>query len=151
MFKSILGCIFFVILFVAPGLASADPALFLNDRGVALEGTDPVAYFTEHKKVAGLEQYSATWQNAKYWFSSEKNRALFQATPANYVAQYGGFCAYAVSIGRKAPGDPAQWKVVGGKLYLNYNANIKKIWETDEANAIKKADAKWDEIKDERP
>jgi hypothetical protein len=52
-------------------------------------------------------------------FSSESNRDLFKAKPESYAPQYGGYCAWAVSQGYTAKGDPNHWKVVGGKLYLN--------------------------------
>jgi hypothetical protein len=40
-----------------------------------------------------------------------------------------------------ASGDPEQWKIVGGKLYLNFNARAKELWEADQADAIKRGHA----------
>ena len=40
-------------------------------------------------------------------------------------------------------GDPEQWKIVDGKLYLNFNARAKELWEADQADAIKRGHANW--------
>ena len=88
----------------------------------AVGGYDPVAYFTEGKPVAGNSGITHQWKGTTWRFSSEKNRDLFKAEPAKYAPQYGGYCAWAVSQGYTAKGDPNHWKIVGGKLYLNYDA-----------------------------
>ncbi len=127
----------------------ADPAVFLNEKGVALSGHDPVAYFTVKSPTFGQDKFTATYQGATYWFSSAENRDAFKAEPAKYAAQYGGYCAYAASLGKKAPGDPMQWTVLNNKLYLNYDERIQKQWSADRAGNIAKADAKWNGIKND--
>ena len=131
------------------GFTHAEPPVFLDDKGRALDGYDPVAYFTEHKSVKGSEEYTATHDGGKYWFWSEKNRDAFKAEPGKYAPQYGGYCAYAASLGKKADGDPTQWAVINGKLYINYNGAIQKKWQADQAEYIKKADAKWDGLRNQ--
>jgi hypothetical protein len=42
--------------------------------------------------------------------------------------------------------DPAAWKIVGGKLYLNYNKDVQTEWAKDIAGHIRKADANWPKI-----
>lgn len=123
------------------GLTSAGP-------GLALHGYDAVAYFTEKKPLRGQAMYSATHRDATYRFASKANLETFQANPQKYVPQYGGFCAYGVSVGAKFDGDPTLWKVVDGKLYLNLNPEIQKKWEKDISGSIVKADQKWTVIKD---
>ena len=83
----------------------------------AVGGYDPVAYFTEGKPVAGNSGITHQWKGATWRFASEKNRDLFKAEPAKYAPQYGGYCAWAVSQGYTAKGDPNHWKIVDGKLY----------------------------------
>jgi hypothetical protein len=70
----------------------------------------------------------------------------FQAAPAKYAPAYGGYCAYAVSQGYTAKGDPEQWSIVGGKLYLNYNASVQSTWKEDTAGYITKGDANWPKV-----
>lgn len=141
----------FLTLFVlfASSLVWADPAVYLNDKGVALSGNDPVAYFTVKAPVKGQVQLRAKYQDAVYLFSNEENRAAFIAEPSKYAPQYGGYCAYAASLGKKAPSDPTQWTVVDNKLYLNYDARIQKQWLADVPSFIKKADSKWNDIKND--
>lgn len=112
-------------------------------RGVAIDGYDPVAYFTEQKPVKGSADYAHTWKGAEWRFSSAENRDLFAAEPEKYAPQYGGYCAYAVSQGKTAGIDPKAWSVVDGKLYLNYNAKIQKRWEGDRDAHIQAADGHW--------
>lgn len=148
MFQSLSKLLTLLVLFGSQ-LVWADPAVYLNDAGVALSGNDPVAYFTVKSPVKGQARLSARYQDAVYWFSSEENRAAFVAEPSKYAAQYGGYCAYAASLGKKAPGDPSQWSVVDNKLYINYDARIQKQWLADVPGFIKQADSKWNDIKND--
>ena len=79
-----------------------------------------------------------TWR-----FASASNRERFEREPERYAPQYGGYCAYAVSYGSTAPGDPHAWKIVDGRLYLNVNARIQAEWEKDIPGHVRKADANW--------
>lgn len=110
---------------------------------VALSGYDSVAYFTENKPVKGDAKFSLDYQGAKWHFSSAENRDKFAAAPQNFAPQYGGYCAWAVSQGYTASGDPMFWKIVQGKLYVNFDAAVQKKWETDMAGFIQKADTNW--------
>ena len=111
--------------------------------GLAIDGYDPVAYFTENKPVKGDSQYTFEHGGARYRFASAANRDLFAKDPAKYAPQYGAFCAYAVSRGYTADTDPLAWKIVDGRLYLNYNAGAQKEWEKDVPGNIRKGDANW--------
>jgi YHS domain-containing protein len=114
----------------------------------AVGGYDPVAYFDEGKPVAGKSAFTYSWKGATWRFASAKNRDAFKANPETYAPQYGGHCAWAVSQGYTAKGDPKVWKIVGGKLYLNYNAQVQKNWEKDTAGNITKADGNWPKVLD---
>ena len=120
-----------------------------NSAGVVLKGYDVVAYFTEGKAVLGKKEFQQEWMGAKWQFASAANRDLFAANPAKYAAQYGGYCAYGVSEGHKAPIDPTVWKIVDGKLYLNYNAEVGKEWRKDIPGRIAKADKNWPKVSKE--
>lgn len=111
--------------------------------GLAIDGYDPVAYFTDNRPLKGSAEFTFEFGGAKYRFQSAANRDLFAKDPAKYAPQYGAFCAYAVSKGYTADTDPLAWKIVDGRLYLNYNAGAQKKWEEDIPGNIRKGDANW--------
>jgi len=118
----------------------------VNDHGVAIEGYDPVSYFTDHP-TPGNPEIHATYGDATYYFASDENKATFEADPERYAPQYGGFCAVAVSEGKLVPVNPETYKITDDKLYLFYNGehgNTKPQWEADEANLRAEADARWE-------
>ncbi|SDH78852.1 YHS domain-containing (seleno)protein [Mucilaginibacter sp. P25] len=119
----------------------------LDKTDLALEGYDPVAYFTQQKAVEGKKEISLANDGVIYYFASTQDRDLFKVDPAKYEPQYGGWCAYAMGAkGEKVEIDPKTFKLVNNKLYLFYNKffnNTKKSWDKDEANLKTKADANW--------
>lgn len=110
---------------------------------LAINGFDPVAYFTLGKPVEGDERFEFKWQGAVWRFSSAGHRSMFQEEPEKYAPRYGGYCAWAVAQGYTADVDPTKWKIVDGRLYLNYDAKVQKKWEADIPGNIKRADANW--------
>ena len=114
---------------------------FLSKQAVS--GYDPVAYFVVGKPVKGDAKFQAEYGGAVWHFSSAANREAFLAKPERYAPQYGGYCAWAVATGKTASGDPRYWKIVDGKLYLNYSADIQKTWEADIGGHILRADGNW--------
>ena len=120
--------------------------VFYTEKGIAIKGTDPVAYFQKGKAVKGNPQFNYQWGKAIWHFHSAENRDLFASNPEQYAPQYGGFCAWAVSQNYTAPTDPNAWKIVDGKLYLNANKSIQKRWEKDLAGYIDKANHYWPSI-----
>ena len=119
------------------------PKVFYSEGGLAIRGTDPVAYFTQGKPVKGNPEFAYKWGNATWQFASEQNRDLFVKSPDKYAPQYGGFCAWAVSQGYTASTDPDAWKIVDGKLYLNYNSAVQWGWQKDIAGNVSKGDNNW--------
>ena len=115
-------------------------------KGVAVGGYDPVAYFTEKKPVKGDPAIALEHDGVQWHFSSEANREAFKAEPAKYAPQYGGYCAWAVSQGYTAKGDPEAWTVHEGKLYLNYNQSVKRGWEKDIPGNVAKGDENWPKV-----
>ncbi len=117
----------------------------LNAKGIAINGYDPVSYFTDHP-VAGNPNLSVTYGDATYYFATAENKAQFETDPEHYIPQYGGFCAVAVSEGKLVPVDPETYKITDDKLYLFYNGdhgNTKPQWEADEVTMKANADAQW--------
>lgn len=122
--------------------AAAQPRWFAED-GVAIRGTDPVAYFREGRPVPGRAEFSHTWQGVTWRFATAANRDAFAADPERYAPAYGGHCAWAVAQGYTAPIDPAAWRIVDGRLFLNYDRSIQRRWERDIPGFIARADANW--------
>lgn len=129
---------------VAPMAFAEKPLVY---RGLfddlAVGGYDPVAYFTSGKPTEGRKAFEHRYRNATWRFSTAENLAAFKADPARYAPQYGGYCAWAAAQGYTAKGDPRAWKLVNGRLYLNYDASIQKKWEADIPGFIARADANW--------
>ncbi len=126
-----------------------EPGYFVDGNGLAIRGTDPVAYFTEGTAVAGSEAFTYIWGNATWRFASAENRNLFVENPDQYAPQYGGFCAWAVSQGYTASIDPNAWRIVDGRLYLNYSRGVQRQWEQDITGNIRQGDANWPGVLDE--
>jgi len=108
-----------------------------------LKGYDPVAYFEQGRPVQGSPQFSHRWMEATWWFATAEHRDLFTKDPQKYAPQFGGYCAYALSEGYTANIDPEAWKIVDGKLYLNYSRGVQKKWEEDLQRRIQAAEKNW--------
>lgn len=134
-----------LLISMAPfSFAEAKSAINKSWLGVAIKGYDPVAYHTDGKPVKGSSAYELRWKGAQWRFASAENRDLFEADPAQYAPRYGGYCAWAVSEGYTADVDPENaWRIVAGRLYLNYDVDIQQEWEKDIPGHIQKADANW--------
>ena len=110
---------------------------------LAVGGYDPVAYFSVGEPVKGQKQHAMEWKGAWWYFSNAENLAKFKANPNTYAPQYGGYCAYGVSQNATVKGDPLLWKIVNGKLYLNINKGVVKIWNKDISGYIDQANGNW--------
>ena len=128
--------------FANAGFFTKDKVIFVR-RGLALGGTDPVAYFTMEKPIRGSKDHTTEWKDATWQFASAQNRQAFMDDPTAFAPQYGGYCAWAVSQNYTASTDPDAWRIVDGKLYLNYSKKVQRTWEGDVAGNIAKGDANW--------
>jgi YHS domain-containing protein len=125
-------------------IAAQAPVAEINVKeGVAVKGYDVVAYFTDRIPVKGSPEYVYQWQGATWQFATPEHRAAFVRDPEKYAPQYGGYCSYAISLGSVVDIDPRQWKIVGGKLYLNNNPIAQGLWVRDPEAHIKKGDVNW--------
>jgi YHS domain-containing protein len=121
----------------------AQEVKYFNNKGTAINGYDPVAYFLQNKAVPGNDSYSTEWSGSKWKFISQANLDSFKIAPERYAPQYGGYCAYGCSENHKSPTDPNAFTIVGGKLYLNYSLKVKEFWLKDTSGKIKAADGYW--------
>lgn len=119
----------------------------LDSDKLAIQGYDPVAYFTQHRAVRGSKTHAATHEGVTYYFSDESNKQTFLKNPIAYEPQYGGWCAFAMGdYGKKVSINPETFKILNGKLYLFYNAyfnNTLSSWNKDEQHLKTQADATW--------
>ena len=86
--------------------------------GLAIEGFDPVAYFTDPGRsracrISRLREAGAVWR-----FRNEGNRASFVAHPEIYGPQFGGYDPVDLARGVTYAGNPRFWVVTGQRLYL---------------------------------
>jgi len=139
--KTILACVFLLLACNAHAQSNVDAS------GLALQGYDPVAYFSEKKPVPGKPEFTARHESATYRFASAANRDAFAAAPAKYAPQYGGYCAYGIAQGALVDVDPNAWRIVDGRLYLNYSRSVRSQWSSDVPGYVRKADANWPSVR----
>ncbi|MAW81003.1 MAG: hypothetical protein CMI63_12265 [Parvularcula sp.] len=141
--KSLAAIILAIAVFAPAAAFAKDPVYTGRFSNLAVDGYDAVAYFTESAPVKGDKAFTTDYNGAEWRFSSADNLAAFKAAPEKYAPQYGGYCAWAVSQNYTARGNPENFTVVDGKLYLNYNDEIQKRWEEDIPGFVAKADENW--------
>ena len=112
----------------------------LDSKGVIIDGYDPVAFFTDNKPVKGDSQFQYSYQDAIYYFSSQEHLDLFKSSPEKYKPQFGGWCAYAVSLGRVAPIDVNTFSIVNGRLVIQHNQRAVNGWNKDVQGNLALAD-----------
>jgi YHS domain-containing protein len=138
--------ILIALLFTSPIAGAAEPEIYSSFLSGAINGYDPVSYFTEGKPVKGKSAHTFDYKGATWKFSSAENRQTFIDSPEKYAPQYGGYCSYAVANGYTASTDPDAWTIYNGKLYLNYSISVRAEWSRDIPGNIKKADANWPSV-----
>ncbi|MEO6452846.1 MAG: YHS domain-containing (seleno)protein [Ginsengibacter sp.] len=115
----------------------------LNDKGIVLEGYDPVAYFTDKKPVKGDAHFITEYNGAKYLFASADHLDQFKKEPQKFAPQYGAFCGYAVSIGKLRPVDPTIFQIENGRLILQHTKEAYDLFNQDLKGNTVKADNNW--------
>ena len=124
-------------------IATAKDLLKLNGNGVAIQGYDPVAFFTDNRPVKGNPLFQSDYRGAKYYFASAEHKAAFDKEPAKYEPQFGGYCAYGASQGHPAPIKIEAWQIVNGRLLMQYDLSVKDKFNKDQQGNLQKADQNW--------
>jgi hypothetical protein len=129
-----------VLLVAALPLVTSVPSV-ANDTPLAIQGYDPVAYFTDGKPTPGMPEYEYQWDEHRYRFANAKHRDLFKADPVRYAPQFGNYCAMALALGKVVVANPENWLVSGNKLYVFGSPAPKgpELFEKDLAANISKA------------
>jgi YHS domain-containing protein len=126
-----------------PPINTLKSGFFGGRTDTAILGYDPVAYFTDGKPMKGQDGVVSTWRGAKWKFASQAHLDMFNADPEKFAPQYGGYCAYGVAQGNLVSIEPDKFKIIDGKLYLNYDADVQQKWLKDPAGFVKKADSQF--------
>ena len=141
--------LFALLLFVLilPGAtARAETPIFSETDGLAIGGYDTVAYFHVGRPVRGQAEFAVMWKGVTWLFSSDMNRAHFEANPRAFAPHFGGYCAFALSNGYLMGGDPEAWEIVGGKLYLTFSPPVHAIWKEDQDEHIARGQSHWPQV-----
>ena len=117
--------------------------VFTDKKGVALEGYDPISFFTNGKPMMGDPKIEATYNGALYHFASQEHRQTFEKSPSKYAPAYGGYCGYAASIGKVRPASPLLWSIVDGQLIVQHTKGAVELWDKNVAGNKIKADKNW--------
>ena len=138
----------FLVLSVASLLALSGHAqtkslLNLDKTGVAIQGYDPVAFFTDNKPVKGKEEFALRHNGATYYFTSKDHRDEFKARPEKYTPAFGGYCAYGVSRNKLVEIDVNAFQIVDSRLLLQYSKGIRDDFNKDTKGNLSKAETNW--------
>jgi enamine deaminase RidA (YjgF/YER057c/UK114 family) len=134
--------------------ALAGSPAWSGEPRLAINGYDPVAYFTEAKPVPGQAQFEYVWHDARWRFASAAHRDLFVADPEHYAPQYDGYCALGMTgtpyaAPHKDTVDPEAWAIVDGKLYLTHTRRVMDRWHQKAAEYVKRADENWATVRNQ--
>ena len=139
--KVFLGLVALLLVFSAS--AQSKTLLNLDKSGLAIQGHDPVALFTDSKPVKGKPGFVYRHNGAIYQFATKEHRDTFKADPAKYEPQFGGYCAYGISRGKLVEIDVEAFQVVDGKLLLQYSKGVRDDFNKDVKGNLAKASANW--------
>jgi YHS domain-containing protein len=132
-----------LVVSVLPVCAQTKSLLNLDKAGLAIQGYDPVAFFTDNKPVKGKPEYAARHNGALYYFASKEHRDLFKADPAKFEPAFGGYCAYGVSRNKLVEIDVDAFQIVDGRLLLQYSKGVRNDFNKDTKGNLGKAEANW--------
>lgn len=118
------------------------PEIYSTEKG-AIDGYDPVAFFTEQMPVKGNEDLTYVWKEATWHFSSKDNLDNFKTSPEKFAPLYGGYCAYGTAAGHLSPTKPETWTILDNRLYFNYSMSVKEKWSEDQKGYIENANKNW--------
>ncbi|WP_297573495.1 YHS domain-containing (seleno)protein [uncultured Deefgea sp.] len=130
--------------------ASSNRPVNLNDKGLVLDGYDPVSYFSG-RPMLGNKDYSVSYEGGTYYFASKENMAKFKANASQFAPKFGGFCAMGVAKSKKLDSDPMAWRIVDGYLFVLQTKEVQKSWLVDVSSNLKVATGEWATIKNIAP
>ncbi|MGB8193761.1 MAG: YHS domain-containing (seleno)protein [Chitinophagaceae bacterium] len=136
-----------VLSFSTSAIAQKNNSEIFQTDGKAIKGYDVVAFYTDAKPIAGNEKFVHNWKGVSWLFNTQEHLDSFKISPEKYAPQYGGYCAYGIADGHKAPTETGTWTIIENKLYFNYNDKVKQLWNKKPKEYIEKADNNWKVVK----
>ncbi len=138
-----------LLLGLALPLLAATTEYIVVDRnsGLAINGFDPVAYFTDATARLGRDDLEYRFAGAVWRFRNEGNRAAFSDNPEIYMPHFGGYDPVGVARGVAVPGDPRLWRITGGRLYLFHTAASREAFADNPDGVIATADREWPKVR----
>ena len=148
--RTVFGALCWALLLVWPIEARAGALVqtVVTDplSGVAIEGFDPVSYFTEPVPLPGLPDYEYVWQGVPWYFATAANRDVFIRNPDIYAPQYGGHCVMSLSRGFLSDGKPRLFLIEGLKLYMFYSVANREAFLAGEEVVVATATGNWTKL-----
>ncbi|MEZ4935855.1 MAG: YHS domain-containing (seleno)protein [Saprospiraceae bacterium] len=143
---------FFSVLLLGATFTTFSQSIAFNtdDTKIALDGYSPVSYIDLNLAQRGSKEFKSTYDGIHYYFTSAEQKAVFDAKPAKYIPQYGGYCATGIAVAGKFRTDPNKYLVRDGKLYMflyNVEVDALQLWLDDEKGMSEKAEANWKKMK----
>jgi hypothetical protein len=129
-----------------PLLASpvhAESACIFNTAGIAINGIDPVGYFSDQRPIDGSDQYRLRWRNVIWRFASLETMDAFERDPYYFAPRYGGFCSVSMASGAVSDTVPKAWSIRDGRLYLAETEPAMMAWKQEPSTYIDRADHYW--------
>lgn len=124
-----------------------------DDSKIALQGYSPVSYLDLGIAQKGLKEHKATYEGLAYYFTTKEQKKKFEENPSKYLPQYGGYCAFGVSVGAKFRVDPNKFVVKDGKYFLFLNdleVDAQQLWlDGNHEKLVSKANGNWEKLSKE--
>jgi YHS domain-containing protein len=141
-----LSLLLLVVGLALPAFAQTKTLVNLDKSGVAIQGYDPVAFYTDHQPVKGDQKFLVKHAGAIYFFATKEHKDLFKENPAKYEPEFGGYCAYGVSRNKLVEIDVDAFQIVDGKLLLQYSKGVRDDFNKDAKANLAKAASNWPEL-----
>ncbi len=133
-----------------PALMAGEHLVNIDKNKVALQGYDPVSFFTDGKPVKGDPAITFDYHDAKYHFASEEHKEMFAADPDKYEPKFGGYCAYGVAVGGLYPIDVEAFNIYEGQLLLQKNKDVRDLFNKDPEKNYEKAVKNWPKLQEKK-
>jgi hypothetical protein len=128
--------------------ATTERVIVNRYSGLAIEGYDPVAYFTDSVALQGVPEFEAAESGAVWRFRNEGNRASFVAHPEIYGPQFGGYDPVDLARGVTYAGNPRFFLVIGQRLYLFGREESRDAFAADSPRFLRDANARWPALRE---
>lgn len=152
--KSLSLVIATMLLFTTLGFSQDKASQNIDDSKIALQGYSPVSYLELEIAQKGVKEHKSTYEGLAYYFTNEEQKKSFEANPKKYLPEYGGYCAFGVSVGAKFRVDPNKFVVKDGKYYLflyNLEVDAQQLWLAgNHKELVSKANSNWKKLSKEQ-